>query len=87
MLQHINTFELCKVCKAVLEGQVCDMRVAEATEGLTPVQAVPAKAQANGSRYQGEMAMRYKLAATDERVMATALHAFNGFMSSTCSST
>lgn len=62
------------------------MRVAEATGELTPVQAVPAKAQANGSRYQGEMAMRYKLAATDDKVMATALHAFHGFMSNTCSS-
>lgn len=46
---------------------------------------MPAKAQARGSKYQGAMAMRYKLAATDERVMATALHAFQGFMSNTYS--
>ena len=52
-------------------------------QGLTPVQAVPAKAQASGSRYQGDMAMRKQLAATDERVMATALHAFHGLISST----
>lgn len=59
--------------------------MAQAARGLTPVQAVPAKAQARGSRYQGEIAMRYKLSATDERVMATALHAFQGFISNTCS--
>lgn len=58
-------------------------KTGHAARGLTPVQAVPAKAQARGSRYQGAMAMRYKLAATDDRVMATALHAFQGFMSNT----
>lgn len=53
-------------------------------EALTPVQAVPAKAQANGKRYHGDMAMRYKLKATDVSVMATALHAFHGLKSKTC---
>lgn len=59
--------------------------MAKAATGLTPVQAVPAKAHASGSRYQGAMAIIYKLAATDDRVMATALHAFQGFISNTCS--
>ena len=39
---------------------------------LTPVQAVPAKAHAKGSRYQGEMEMRYTLSATLTTMVATA---------------
>ena len=51
---------------------------------LTPVKAVPAKAQARGSRYQGLMLMRYRLTATETRVMPTALQAFKGLTSNTC---
>jgi len=63
-------------------NQQHDQSLCQAGE-RTPVQAVPAKAHARGSKYQGAMAMRYKLAATDDKVMATALHAFQGFMSNT----
>jgi len=45
---------------------------------------VPANTHARGSKYQGDMAMRYKLAATDANVIATALHDFQGLMSNTC---
>ena len=51
---------------------------------LTPVKAVPAKAQARGSMYQGLMLMRYRLTATETRVMPTALQAFRGLTSNTC---
>ena len=51
---------------------------------FTPVQAVPAKAHANGSIYQGEMEMRYTLSATLTTVVATAPHALNGLISNTC---
>ena len=36
---------------------------------LTPVKAVPAKAQAKGSMYQGLMLIRYRLTATETKVM------------------
>lgn len=45
---------------------------------------MPANPQARGSKYQGDMAIRYRLAATDANVIATALHDFHGFMSKTC---
>lgn len=51
---------------------------------LTPVQAVPAKAHARGSRYHGEMEMRYTLSATLTTVVATAPQALNGLISNTC---
>lgn len=50
-----------------------------------PVNAVPAKAQANGSRYHGEMEMAYKAAAIDAKVSATADQALNGLISKTSS--
>ena len=50
----------------------------------TPVHAVPANAQASGSRYHGEMAMRYTLSDTDATVVATAPHARHMFNSNTC---
>ena len=46
---------------------------------LTPVKAVPAMNHANGSRYQGLMLIRYKLADTDASVTATALQALAMF--------
>ena len=51
---------------------------------LTPVHAVPAKAHAKGSMYQGEIEMRYTLSATLTTVVATAPHALNGLISNTC---
>ena len=51
---------------------------------LTPVHAVPAKAQASGSRYQGETAIRYTLSDTLATVVATAPHALQGFSWNTC---
>ena len=55
------------------------LRELGACEGHTPVHAVPAKAQASGSRYQGEMAIRYTLSDTLATVVATAPHALQGF--------
>lgn len=51
---------------------------------LTPVKAVPERAQAKGSRYQGEMEMRYKLAAKDTTLMSTARQALLWSISKTC---
>ena len=65
---------------------MCDNQHCNWGSVLTPVQAVPAKAQAKGSRYQGDMAMAYMLRLTDASVMATALHARKGLMSNTCRS-
>jgi len=48
------------------------------------VKAVPAKAQAKGSRYQGEMEMRYSDSAKVKMEMATALQARRGLISKTC---
>jgi len=51
---------------------------------LTPVKAVPESAHARGSRYQGEMEMRYNEAAMDTIDVSTAPHARTGFSSNTC---
>ena len=48
------------------------------------MKAVPAKAQAKGSRYQGEMEMRYSDSAKVKMEMATALQARRGLISNTC---
>lgn len=48
-----------------------------------PVQAVPAKAQARGSRYQGEFWIKNAEKATAATVVATAPHARHGLMSNT----
>ena len=50
----------------------------------TPVKAVPASAQAKGSRYQGETEIIYRLAATEPSVVATAPQALSGLISKTC---
>ena len=63
---------------------VSKLKLVQQCRLLTPVQAVPANTHARGSKYQGDMAIRYKLAATDANVIATALHDFHGFMSKTC---
>jgi hypothetical protein len=55
-----------------------------AEEPLTPVKAVPAMNQAKGSRYHGDTLIRYRLAATLVKVMATALQALMGLISNTC---
>jgi len=50
----------------------------------TPVHAVPANAHASGSRYHGEMEIKYTLSETDATVVATAPHARHMFSSNTC---
>lgn len=52
---------------------------------LTPVAAVPAKAQAKGRRYQGEYAIPAMLAATETTVSTTDFQALNSSNSNTCS--
>jgi hypothetical protein len=52
--------------------------------GLTPVKAVPAKAHAKGSRYQGEMEIAYRASDMDTIEIPTALHAFHMLSSNTC---
>ncbi len=54
-----------------------------ACSSLTPVKAVPAKAQAKGSRYQGEMEMRYSASAKERIEVTTAPHARQGLSSNT----
>ena len=49
----------------------------------TPVKAVPEKAQASGSRYQGAAAMRARLRDMEVMEIRTALHAFQGLISKT----
>ncbi len=51
---------------------------------LTPVKAVPDRAQAKGSRYQGEMWMRYREAAMDTMLISTALQDLPWSTSNTC---
>ena len=51
---------------------------------LTPVKAVPEKAHAKGSRYQGAMAMKYRLAAMATTDVATAPQALTGLILKTC---
>lgn len=51
---------------------------------LTPVKAVPAINQANGSKYQGLTLIRYKLADTDTSVVTTAPQALAMFSWNTC---
>jgi hypothetical protein len=48
------------------------------------VNAVPATAHANGSRYQGETEMKYRHAAMAAREVNTARHAFPWSSSKTC---
>lgn len=48
------------------------------------MKAVPARAQAKGSRYQGEMEMRYRQAAMEEIEISTADQALSSLSSNTC---
>ncbi len=50
----------------------------------TPVKAVPARAQANGSRYHGEMLIRYRQADMLAMLVSTALQALPWSNSKTC---
>ncbi len=50
------------------------------------MKAVPAKAHARGSRYQGEMAMRYSARPKEIIEVITAPHARRGLSSNTCAS-
>ena len=50
------------------------------------MKAVPEKAQAKGSMYQGAMEIRYRLAAIETIEMATALQALTGLILNTCRS-
>lgn len=75
--------------QAALKGRQCPVPAAHlwpASWPTTkkPVKAVPASAQAKGSRYQGEMAMRYSDAAMAQMEVSTASQARVWFSSKTC---